>query len=210
MLFSLGVFLFTTLYVSLERGAFTLGVVNKASAHTAFILIGISFALSSICYFWNFLDSKIVYRKDIGLSGFAFAMAHGIISFWFLPNRFPFPEYYLASENILSFIFAVSALLIYAVMAAISNHFATHILGGVLWRYLLRLGYVAYVYTILHFALQEYEEWIGWFAHRETVIPPSSFFLFLFGMLIILLRISLWIALLRKAKEPENTTVPVK
>ena len=207
ILISLGVFLFTVFYLFLERGAFSLGVVNRAFAHTALILIGISFALSSMCYFWNFLDSKIVYRKDIGLSGFAFAMAHGIISFWFLPNRFPFPEYYLASENILSFIFAVSALFIYVIMAAISNRFATHLLGGMLWRYLLRLGYVAYIYTILHFALQEYEKWTNWFAHREALTPPSGLFLFLFGMVVLLLRIALWVALLRKAKGSESTTV---
>lgn len=205
ILFSLFVLLVSGAYLTLERGAFSLGVVNRAFAHAAFYLIGISFALSSLAHFWHVFSATIVYRKDIGLAGFAFAMAHSVVSLWFLPDRFPYPEYYLASENILSFAFAASALLIYAVMAAISNHFATHLLGGTIWRYLLRLGYVAYVYTVLHFGLKEYPHWIEWFTNRDHLFPHASFFLFLFGVLVILLRLSIWISQMQGTKKIESS-----
>lgn len=192
VLLSIGVLIITTAFLAFERGSVSLGVVNRAFADTAFILIGISFSLSSLSHFWQFFHATIVYRKDIGLAGFAFVVAHTIVSLWFLPNRFPFPQYYLAQENILSFSFAVSALVIYSVMTAISNKAATRLLGGTLWKYLLRLGYVAYIYTILHFGLKVFG--------REN-LAPSTIFLFVFGFIVLSLRIALWIAQTRGIKE---------
>src|SRR3990167_2631115 len=73
-LFSVAVFAVGALYLYVRRGTFDLSISNKVFASTAVILIGLSFALSAICYFWNFADTKIIYRKYLGLSGFAFAV----------------------------------------------------------------------------------------------------------------------------------------
>ena len=50
------------------------GVLNKSVADTAVVLIGLSMILSGVSYFWKSFASKIVYRKHLGLIGFAFAV----------------------------------------------------------------------------------------------------------------------------------------
>ena len=56
-------------------------LLNKAVADTSVVLISLSMLFSSICYFWNFADTKIVYRKHLGLVGFAYAVVHLLLSF---------------------------------------------------------------------------------------------------------------------------------
>ena len=56
------------------------GELNKSAADTAVVLMGLSMLLSSICYFWNSFDWAIIYRKYLGLIGFAFAIAHLLLT----------------------------------------------------------------------------------------------------------------------------------
>lgn len=191
IILSIFVFISGSLYLFIRRGNYDLYVANKVFATTALILIGLSFALSGICYFWNFADSKIVYRKDLGLSGFAFAIVHIIISIFFLPNRFPYPQW--MNEHWISALFGTVALIIFSIMAAISNNFAMQRLGVKQWKLILRTGYVAYTAVIVHFAVLKYTEWIKWFTTFQPLLPPLSLFAFVFSVGVIVLRISMFI-----------------
>ncbi|MBI4096956.1 MAG: hypothetical protein HY428_00880 [Candidatus Levybacteria bacterium] len=198
LVFSLLFYFLILFYLFASEGYIDRTILNRAHADTAVFLIGLSFAFSGICYFWNFADKYFIYRKYLGLSGFAFALSHVAITILLLNDVFPFPSYYQIHENVPAFILGVYAILIYAFMAAISNKFASHLFGGPLWRSFLRLGYIAYVFTILHFALKSYPSWLTWISKGSFSLPPITLPLTIFGAGVILLRIAVWISQKRK------------
>ncbi len=217
---SLFIFGLTYGYLMLTEPATLPVTANKASANTAMILIGLSFALSGLCYFWDFIDTKIVYRKYLGLAGFAFGLAHAVMSLVYYlilkPRGYESSPLYVLDHvwdygafvisNLYAFALAVVALLIFAMMTAISNQYAIHELGGVWWRRLLRFGYVAYILATLHFLIKNVPEWLAMFATPEPELPPLNFMIFLLVLVVIGLRLALWYSLQKKARAMTQTT----
>ena len=103
-IFSVFVYIVLSLYVYLNWNNYNLYISNKTFADTAMVLIGTSFMFSGLGHFFSF-NRFFVYRKYIGIMGFFYALAHGITSLFLLPNLFPFPTYYLRSNNIVAFLF---------------------------------------------------------------------------------------------------------
>lgn len=188
-LFSLAVFLFVLIYNYLRRGFHGIDSINGASAWTGVVLISLSMAISGICYFFNFADSKIIYRKYLGLVGFGYALMHAVISFL---SNFEFG---------LAFFFGFAALLIFTMMAAISNQYAVHELGGVRWRRLLRFGYLALFFTIIHIYINSSQFWVRWMTSRMMTLPPIGIPLIVLAVGTLFLRLILEIALIRKKKQ---------
>jgi DMSO/TMAO reductase YedYZ heme-binding membrane subunit len=199
LIFSLVVLIFTFLYNWLQLDRLSLRTWNKSFADTGMLLIGLSFALSGICYFWNFADTKIMYRKDLGLNGFYLLLTHSVYAMFF--SRFTKWHQYFNESNLLSTTFALGSLAIFAIMALSSNKFAIHELGGKNWRRLLRTGYIAFIFGLAHMGLMTYDTWLEWI--QKLGLPPFSLFVFVFGVLVVLLRIVLFFALLRN-KEGKN------
>ena len=86
--FSIFVFIAGSLYLLVQHGDFDLHAVNNVFAITALILIGLSMALSGLCYFWDFVVTKIIYRKHLGVTGFAWGVLHAIMTLFFYPTNF--------------------------------------------------------------------------------------------------------------------------
>ncbi|MFA9288709.1 MAG: hypothetical protein ACEQSA_02415 [Weeksellaceae bacterium] len=203
IIYSIVILLLVCGYYFARRSTFDLQLFNRTLADTGMLLIGISFALSSICYFWNFADSFIIYRKHFGLVGFTYVAAHVIISVALLPEFYAFPAYYLKPENIMSFIAALAAFIVLTMMALISNKYAIQKLGGVLWKKLLSLGFLAYVLTLIHYGTKVYVYWIRWFtgtSEIKSALPPFSLLVTLFAITILSLRLALSIHLSLKKK----------
>lgn len=208
--FSLFLFVFSSFYLYARRGVYNFDIANSVVATVAVYLIGFSFALSGLCYFFNIVDTKIIYRKFLGLCGFAYALAHGIISLFLLPAEFPFAQYYLSSEHFPPFLFALIALFIFAMMAAISNRYAIHKLGGVRWRALLRLGYLGLVFVTLHFGLIKYKIWLNWTKSlAKNPLPPLSLISFCFIIAVFLIRLALFISENRAKKTSAQNFTPL-
>jgi len=160
-------------------------------------------ALSGICYFWNRFDSKIIYRKHLGIIGFGYGLMHTVFSLFFLSDRFQFPTYFLSDNpHRISFFAALTAVFIFIIMTLISNKYAAQELGGVWWRRILRFGYVAYILIIIHLIALKYKGWISWIQEREDLLPPLGLPLFIFALFVIVLRIILEIAIRRNKKRP--------
>jgi len=208
LLFSGFIFLLGSLYLFARRGNFDLYIANKVFATTALVLIGLSFALSGLCYFWDFVDTKIIYRKFLGLVGFVFAIVHIVVTLNFLPNKFAYPDWFIANK--ISVIFAVIALLILTVMAVISNRFAALELGNKRWRMILRIGYLAFIFVIIHFTLLKYQGWIKWFDTREPLLPPLSLLEIIFAVAVIILRIALFISVRRKKAASQSSSLDIQ
>src|SRR5688572_22305725 len=71
--------LFFVGYVSLLEGVSTLLSWSKVVAGTSGFLLAYSLSLSTIGYYFNFLDSKVIYRKYLGLMGYYFALLYSVM-----------------------------------------------------------------------------------------------------------------------------------
>src|SRR3990167_10965266 len=137
ILYSLILFIVVSSYYFIQRGSYDFGIFNQVLSNVGMLLIGLSFALSGICYFWNFADHYIIYRKQLVVVGFAYVILHGLISLFFIPENAPILFYYLEKETILAFISAFIAISIYTMMVIVSTDSMIHKLGGHTWRILL-------------------------------------------------------------------------
>ncbi len=181
-------FMFFLGYVFLESGSFSLLSVSMATAATAAIMIGLSFALSGFCFYFDFLDRKIAYRKYLGLVGFWFALTYSIMLLFVDPNRY----FYGFFVNVLSadFILGLTAMSIFTFMALISNNWAMKKLGVKRWRYGLRLGYLAYLLLIIRAMVLDHDIWIAWF-HSPVTLPPVRLIISIFATIVLVFRLSM-------------------
>lgn len=215
IVFSLFIWLICFTYKSAHEANSGLVSLNGSFALAAMILIGLSFALSGLCYFWDFVDTKIIYRKYLGLVGFGFAMLHGIISSYSYlvsaTNGAVFDFFYrwdvfgVGVSNVIAFSLGLIGLLIFIIMALISNKYAIHELGGKRWRQLLRTGYIAYVLAVFHFGIKKTSEWVVWFERGWQDLPPPSLPIVIFSLLVIMLRLTLWHAISQKKRIAKQT-----
>lgn len=180
------------------------GLLNKAVADTAVILIGLSMALSGLCYFWDIFDTKIIYRKYLGLMGYAFTLVHVLLSTRAFA-KFLDPVAW-ETGSVLPVIEATMATAIFTIMALISNAYSAKELGGVTWRRILRTGYIALIFVLMHVALLKAKHWMEWWQSGFGAPPIASLMVSIFILLVLLLRIALWASLLMKKNQPEITT----
>ena len=177
------------------------GVLNKATADASIILIGLSMLLTSLCYFWDFWDSYIIYRKHLGLVGFAFGLTHvglsmGALEKLFLAETWHSGQYWAPLTGAV-------ALVIFTIMALISNRYATTVLGGATWRKLLRTGYIAVALIWLHVFFLKSARILTWYQDGMQTPPAASVLVLIFMLIVMLSRIALWWAL---KKEDIHTT----
>ncbi len=189
-----------------------LAILSESLAATAGFLLGFSFALSGMSYFFNFLDSKLHYRKQLGLVGYYFALVYSLTLVFRFPEKYGngLTSHILDGEVLLGF----GAMAILTMMAIISHPQAVHILGATFWRILLRMGYIAFILLIIRAVMIEGEIWQVWFSTMETV-PPPRLVLTVFAIAVIVLRIILQIAItffpkkkIASAVINSNTVVP--
>ncbi|MCA9371509.1 ferric reductase-like transmembrane domain-containing protein [Candidatus Woesebacteria bacterium] len=193
--YSLIVFIVILTYYFIQSQSLELRTFNRVFADTGLVIIGFSLAMSSICYFWDFADKYIIYRKHLGLVGFAYILTHGVVSLFFMSDLFPFPTYYTSEKQLIPFIAALVSLLIFIFMAAISNKYAIREIGGQRWRILMRTGFIAYALGIFHFGIKGLPYWWRWFMGQGKYTTPSmGLIVFLFGAIVIVLRTKLWFA----------------
>lgn len=168
-------------------------VLNKSVADAAVVLIGFSMLLSSLCYFWNFVDSKIVYRKHLGLVGFAFAVTHIVLSFSALQSLFEVATW--QKNAMWPMLTGALAMIIFSIMAAISNQFMATELGGKVWRGILRTGYIGVVLVWAHVILLKAPRWLTWLQGGMKTPPSTSIIISCFLAFVVLMRIALWFSL---------------
>ena len=177
------------------------GAVNKSTADTASILVGLSMLLTSLCYFWDFVDTKIIYRKHLGIVGFAFATAHLVLSWDALESALDTASWQNGAPW--AVLTALGATLIFTIMAAISNRYLATQLGGRLWRSILRTGYIALILVLAHVVLLKSQRWITWFENGMQTPPSLSLLTSIFLTTVIILRIALAFSLMRSSQRTQ-------
>lgn len=202
--FAVGLYIFSVSYNWLYLGHLSWAGASEALALTGGILIGLSFALSGMTFFFNFIDDKLKYRKELGVLGFFIALGYSVTLAARFPERYIFnlAKHIFDAEVILGLL----AMSIFAGMFIISRQFIARRLGG-LWRPLLRVGYLATLFLILRAFILEFAGWQLWFAAMDRV-PPPRLMITIFSIWVILLRIALELAL-RMHVKPKPRDVPV-
>lgn len=164
--------------------------LNKSAADTAVILIGLSMILSSVCYFWNFLDWSIIYRKYLGLIGFVFGLAHLLLSWEAFKSLLKVSTW--EQGRMWPAFSGLLALGIFTIMALVSNTAAARMLGGKNWRYVLRTGYLAIIFVLAHVILLKSARWVTWFEEGMKTPPSLSLLVTIFMVIVLLMRLLLW------------------
>lgn len=180
-------FLFFVGYVALLDKTFTLAAWSKCVAGTSGLLLAYSFSLSTLGYYFDFLDSKVIYRKYLGLAGYFFALLYCFMLLVINPDRYLFGFF----DNLWSadFIFGLSAMAIFTIMAVISNNRLMRILGPIRWRKILRLGYLAFFLLVLRAIVLEGDMWHTWLISGSG-LPPVRLFLSFVALFVIFFRLS--------------------
>lgn len=181
-------------------------------AVTSGVLLAMSFSLSSFAYYFDFLDSKVVYRKQLGLMGYFVALGYGLVAVSAKPALYigAFPKSLFTIEVGLG----VIAMAIFTVMALISNVKAVKLLGGKLWKDILGLGYIAYALLVIRGIFLDAVLWQQVFAGDVSSITPRMA-LTLLGTAVLCFRVSVpfhkqYVLKHSQSKEsvPETKTLP--
>ena len=140
-------------------------VSNKAIALSTVVLIGLSFLLGPLARFWPKQFVPHLYlRKSLGLTGFALAALHAMISLLLFSPAY-YPRLFLANGkmNLIgesSMLFGILAFLIFAGISVISLPPIEKTMIPAQWKFVKRLGYLAYILVLFHVVSMG---WNGWF-----------------------------------------------
>ncbi len=170
---------------------------SQLFADAGMIMIGISFGLSGLAYFWNFVKNKMVYRKHIGLIGFYMTLIHVIIALYFGISQTQ--QEFKSGLDVIAFTLGLATFFTLGIMTLISNSQFILLLGSKTWRLILRTGYFAYLFGVVHIIVKKSELWKVWFKDGFR-LPPVSLIISLLAFLVVLLRIALWISLTNKER----------
>lgn len=191
ILFATIIYVLLAEYIFIQKGYLNIFFLNEAVGGTASIMIGLSFAFSGFCYYFDFLDTKIAYRKYFGLVGFWCAFLYTIVLSLLYPQKYIFGlSHHVWSVDIL---FGGIALIIFAVMAIVSTRSIMMRLGVHNWRRILRLGYLALVLLIIRAVIVEGSIWRVWFA-RPYSLPPLRLVGTAFAVIVLFFRGSMLVS----------------
>ncbi len=195
-------------YNSINKQTFDIFVVNRSLADLAFILAAISMSLASISYLFKKFQRYIAYRMHLGITAFFVGLAHVLLAdyFYFFAVNPPKPNFEfghvwpllggLTASNVLAFICGILAILLFAFMSLITLKYFMLKLGGLVWRKSLRYsGFTALGLVLIHFLIKNLDIWL----HPQNwgTLPPINLLLWILGVVVLLLRLTMWIKLSR-------------
>ena len=200
--FGLALVIFSMLYQYLQTRTVTISTIQFACSFAGIILSDLSFILSGLSYFWRIGIRKLGHRKQYGVVGFVLVLIHAILSLQLYAGGIFSLSLYKTAP--LTFISSLIALAIFTMMVGVSNWGMPARLGAVLWRRLLRIGYIGIILFTIHLTLLRYAAWIEWLKTFNPFLPPQSLFLFLFSVTTVGLRIALYVSLWKKKSQTKN------
>jgi hypothetical protein len=95
---SLGLTLFGAVYLGVFRRTYLFNapptadawfVPNKVIVGTGILMIAFTFLIGPLARYFNAFDQWVRYRKEIGIVGGFFALFHVVVSYFYLPKKFP-------------------------------------------------------------------------------------------------------------------------
>lgn len=139
-------------------------IANKAIALSATILIAFSFLLGPSARFWpNQFVAHLPLRKHLGVLGFGLAALHAVMSLILLRPAY-YPRFFAESGQLnfigeTSMLFGALAFLIFAGITLTSLPGVEKQMDPNNWKFVQRLGYLAYVFVLAHVAIMGFRGW---------------------------------------------------
>ncbi|MBI2439251.1 MAG: ferric reductase-like transmembrane domain-containing protein [Candidatus Moranbacteria bacterium] len=164
-------------YLLIRRGylfdappsADTFFVFNKVIIGVGTVLLALTFLIGPIVRYFDRFDKWLGYRKEIGIIGGFLALSHGILSYHFLPLKFPQEKFTI--ENI-PFLAGLIGSLILVFLFVLSLERVIHLMDGKRWWFLQRFGLRAViVFTVIHVVVMKWQGWMKWLKQGGT---PSA------------------------------------
>jgi DMSO/TMAO reductase YedYZ heme-binding membrane subunit len=191
------VYFYVRQYLKDDVWRFDLTLVNKALGVTALLLIALSMGLTAVAYFGRGRARLLAYRKHLGLVGFWTGALHGAVDHFVLPaiglNAEP------AAGDLHADAAGVAALVLFALMAALSVAGVKGRVGGERWRKLLRYaGYAGLVLAVAHAALLKWSSWSNYVRTFDPVLPSLSLPAAVLAAAALLGRLAVWLSARRK------------
>ncbi len=167
-------------YLAFRRGYFfdapptadTLYVFNKVIIGAGTVLLAFTFLIGPIVRYFDRFDTWLSYRKEIGIVGAFLAASHGIISYFFLPLKFPQDKMDLTS---LPFAAGIVGILLLVFLFILSLKSVIHMMDGGRWWFLQRWGLrLVVAATLIHVYAMKWESWVRWFTRGGAVTPELA------------------------------------
>jgi hypothetical protein len=191
------VYFFVRQYFKDGLWRFDLLLVNKSLGTIALFLVALSMFLTGVAYFSRRSGRPLSYRKHFGLMGFWTGLVHGAVNHFWLPAAGLHPERKL--DVWLTDAPGLVALVLFGIMALLSNAGAKGRLGGETWRKVLRYGgYAALLLAMAHAALLKWASWTKYLRTFDSVLPSLSLPVAVFAAAAVLLRLAVWVSEVRK------------
>lgn len=167
-------------------------IANKAIALSATVLIGLSFLLGPLARFWpNQFSPHLYLRKHLGVLGFGVAALHSLMSLVLLNSAY-YPKFFSAGGRLnligeTSMLFGILAFLIFAAVSITSLLPLEKHMHPDQWKFIQRMGYLAYVFVLAHVAIMGFQ---GWFKSESWQFGLASISLIsaLFIIFVLLMR----------------------
>jgi len=152
-------------------------ISNKAIALASVILIGISFVMGPLARFSQGIVRHLYLRKHLGLVGFALAAMHALMSMILLGPAY-YGKLYAASGKLTlagegSMLFGVLAIVIFSIVSITSMPPISKHMHQDQWQFVQRLGYLAYIFVLLHVYVMSNAGWSKPDAYSYGFIPVS-------------------------------------
>ena len=159
---AVSLFAILSVYLFFRRGYYDLYIANKIFAGAAAILLGIVLLIGPLSRLFSFPDRYVQYRKELGIVAFFLALIHGIVSFFFLPSKFPLSRF-LGTLN-WPFVFGLVATAILIAIFFISNDRAMIAIGRERWWRLQYWGVrLVFAFVLLHVFVMKWDGWVKWY-----------------------------------------------
>ena len=154
-------------------------ISNKAIALAATILIGISFLLGPLARFFpNRYTQHLYLRKHIGLVGFGLGALHSLMSLALLSPAY-YGKFYdgdTGKFNAIgegSLLFGVLAFIVFSLVSITSIPSIAERMTQQKWQTIQRMGYLAYIFVLLHVVVMGFAGWLHASAYQYGFISVS-------------------------------------
>ncbi len=157
--------------------------------------IGIVLLAGPLSRIYDRFDFWLRYRKELGILSFFFGLAHGLISYYFLPSHFPKERFW--GSGLYPFLFGTAAMIVLSLLFIISIQKIEIKLNRRLWWHLQNWGVrIAGVLILLHVFVMKWPGWSNWAINggndelTRPFMPPASLIGGIFGVFVLLIRMS--------------------
>lgn len=173
-LLAASVLVFFSLYLITRRGYYfdapltadPLYVPNKALAGVAITLLAFTFLLGPLSRYFDKWDYLLAYRKELGIVGGFFALLHGIVSYFFLPLKFPEAWVDFTSLEFGAGLIGLFLLIFLFILSFKRVITVSDAKGWWLWqRWGLRL---VILFTLVHVYVMKWSGWVKWIKQGGT------------------------------------------